>query len=560
MKYQAVLLSLGLGLLTGCMDSIDSSQNEAVTTTIAPSGQAPAVDPRPSFLIILSDDMGYTDLGAFGGDDIATPNLDALAFEGVRLTNFHAAPSCQPTRSMLMSGNGNHEAGVGSQTAYPEHEGEWGYEYRLADRIAAMPEILQNAGYDTFMTGKWHLNEGDENLPAARGFDRAFTLLEGGDGHLVSAFETEPAWSLDGERIFKPEGYSTDLFVDYMIQFMEESHADGTPFLAYFAPTAPHWPIQAHPDWMDAYAGVYDEGFDLLCTQRMQRAAELGVLPETADVENCAQRELPWPELDEETRRAYARRMEIYAAMTGQLDVRIGDLLEYMDSRGMLDNTYIIYMNDNGPQGGSGGARTMGDWTAADVDNSYEAIGTPASWGNHGLGWADATSSPFREGKSHQYEGGIRVPAFVWHSNIEVSGSIDDDRLFIMDVLPTLLDLSGTAAPEGTFLGREIIPMRGKSFASRLSGNADSVHGDNPVVFDSADKRVVFIGDYKAVKEPGFDWELYNVQDDPGELQDLAEAMPDKLSELQDAYFAQAELSNYIPLRPAAPGGGMGAN
>lgn len=519
-----------------------------------------AADSRPNFLVILTDDMGYTDLGAFGGDDIKTPNLDALALEGVRFTNFHAAPSCKPSRAMLMSGNRNHEGGVGSQTARPEFAGQWGYEYQLPDRVAALPEALQEAGYDTFMAGKWHLNDGDASLPAARGFDRAFTLLEGADSHFDSAFVTEPAWSLDGARIHKPEGHSSDLFVDHMIQFMEESHTEGNPFFAYLAPTAPHWPIQVHPDWIDAYAGAYDDGYDQLCLRRMQRASELGAIPTNANIESCAMRDTPWEDMDEDSRLASSRRMETYAAMVEHMDMRIGDLLDYMDSRGLLENTWVIYMNDNGPQGTSW-ARTVGDLLDTNVDNSYAAIGTAASWVNHGLGWADATSSPFRGGKSRQHEGGIRVPAYAWRADLPTAGALDDDRLFIMDVMPTLLHLSGTAAPGGEFRGREVIPMRGKSFANRLMGSEESVHGDNVVAFDSADKRVVFIGEFKAVKEPGTEWELFNVLEDPGELTDLSATMPEKLAQLQAAYFAQGDLSNYIPLQPVAPsGGGLGSN
>ncbi len=285
---------------------------------------------RPSFLLITTDDMGYTDLGAFGGRDIPTHNLDRLAREGVRFSNFHATPSCAPTRASLMTGTGNHEAGLGTQLKVEGLQG-WGYERFLQDRVATLPEVLQAGGYYTIMSGKWHLGAADPsggNMPGDRGFDRDFALLQGADSHYSSVYLDRVEYSEDGERLADPprDYFSTTLYVDKLIGFLRDHEGSDQPFFAWFAPTEPHWPLQYPPGFEDTYAGAYDAGFDVLCLQRMAAALEEGVIPANADTTSCNKTEKPWDELDEETRATYRRTMEVYAAMVDHLDRETGRL------------------------------------------------------------------------------------------------------------------------------------------------------------------------------------------------------------------------------------------
>lgn len=495
--------------------------------------------------------MGYSDLGAFGGDDIPTPNLDRLALEGIRFNNFHVAPSCAPTRSMLMSGTGNHEAGLGSQLVRPEYEGEWGYERYIPKRIATLPEVLRADGYHTYMTGKWHLASGDPtdaSLAGNRGFERSFSMILGGEGH-IETVATTPIYSADGKRLVEsPQDFhSTNLFVDKLLEFMESNESDARPFFAWFAPTAPHWPLQPHPDWIDRFAGAYDDGFDVLCANRLSGALEAGVLPKNARTDDCHKTESDWSDVAAEKQEMYRRSMELYAAMLAHLDHEFQRLVDYLDETGRLDNTYIIFMNDNGAQGGSFESRPPDDQR----DNSLENLGKKGSWINVGAGWADAMSIAYRGNKAVQYEGGIRVPAFVWHRDIAGKGSVDDQLLTVMDVMPTILELAGTAVPQGTFDDREVLSMRGKSFSSALRGEAGRAHSaDEDIALSSAGRNVMFRGPWKLVRELERDWELFNLDDDPGEHSNLSAQYPDLHQELIDAFGEFAAERNYIDRAP----------
>jgi arylsulfatase len=511
---------------------------------------------RPNFLLVVTDDMGYSDLGAFGGSDIPTPNLDRLALSGVRFSSFHVAPSCAPTRSMLMSGTGNHEAGLGSQLVRPEYEGEWGYERYIPPRIATLPEVLRADGYHTYMTGKWHLASGDPSdasLAGNRGFERTFAMILGGEGHIETVAST-PIYSADGRRLTEsPQDFHTStLFVDKLLEFLASNEGDSQPFFAWFAPTAPHWPLQPPPDRIDRFAGAYDDGFDELCKRRMAGALETGVLSPNARTEDCDKSELPWEALDPDKRAMYRRSMELYAAMVEHLDIEFQRLVDYLQSSGELENTYIIFMNDNGAQGGPFESRPPDDQR----DNSLENLGRKGSWINVGAGWADAMSIAYRGNKQVQYEGGIRVPAFIWHADVADKGIVDDQLLTVMDVMPTILDLAGTPQPDGTFDGRQVLPMRGKSFASVVGSDSRPAHRpEETIALASAGRNVMFRGPWKLIRELGRDWELYNLVDDPSETTDLAASRPELMRDLRAAFDRYAEERNYLDRVPTATTG-----
>ena len=513
----------------------DQVESSLATTESTPSAK------RPNFLIITTDDMGYTDLGAFGGLDIPTPNLDTLAMQGIRLTNFHASVSCSPTRSMLMSGTGNHEAGVGSQQIRPEFEGQIGYESLLSDRVVSLPERMVEAGYHTYLAGKWHLSgEAFEVLPSVRGFERSFALIPGGWDHYATTPQDEKPdvgyspdipYTEDGQLVTElpDDFYSTTAYVDKMIGYMESNESSGQPFFAWFSPTAPHWPLQVLPEWKDRFAGHFDQGYEALCYERQQNALEAGVLSDGVDMTLCPELAQPWDSLSDEEKALNRRSMELYAAMAAHMDTEFGRILEYLELSGQLDNTYIIYHNDNGPAPNE----ILDNRGRLDrFDNSFENLGNRNSWINVGPGWTDAQSAPYREHKGSPFEGGIRVPAFIWSAGSEQTGRISDSMLTIMDVMPTIMELAGIE--EADYPRQDALPIRGKSFTALLENESAVIHGsDEYIALDHSDTSFLREGDWKIVRKPGWqEWQLYNTQNDPSEQIELSEQHPEKLADL----------------------------
>ena len=541
-------------LLFGCSSELPPPEIEAENTT---QQSALGSEERPNFLLIVTDDMGYTDLGAFGGTDIPTPNLDSLAMGGLRLTNFHANVSCAPTRSMLLSGTGNHEAGMGSQWALPEFVGRTYYEGRLTDRVASLPERMLAEGYHTYMAGKWHLAGTDfAVLPSDRGFDRSFALIPGGWDHFALPAGSQkpdvgpaPDVPYVEDSVFleglPDDFYSTTTYVDKLIEYIDSNESSDQPFFAYFAPTAPHWPLQVLPAWRDRFAGDYDAGYEALCLARQQGADEAGVLPAGADLGICPEIAAPWDELTAEEQAINSRTMELYAAMVAHLDTELGRVLDYLESSGQLENTYIIYHNDNGPEGGEIFDRRS---ALSRFDNSLENLGRRNSWANLGQGWADAHSAPFRDQKSSPYEGGIRVPAFITSPETSEPGRISDSIVTVMDVMPTIMELAGIT--EASYpRASEVLSIRGASFASLLENPAAQIHAsDEAIPLDHAGLSFMLQGDWKIVRPMGGTvWQLYNRADDPNELEDLSQERPDILIELVTKFESHASGLGMVP-------------
>lgn len=544
-------MSKSIWLISSCvLFFVACSAKEPVEEVLSSTSPASTVTARPNFLLVVTDDMGYTDLGAFGGHDIPTPNLDRLAMDGVRLTNFHTNVSCAPTRSMLLSGTGNHEAGMGSQQIFPEFRGLPGYEGLLSERVASLPQRMQAGGYHTYMAGKWHLGGSAYSvLPSDRGFERSFALLPGGWDHFALEPGAEkpdvgPArdvpYTEDGRLLDKLPGdfYSTTAYVDKMISYLSSNKDSEQPFFAYFAPTAPHWPLQVLPEWKDRFAGAFDAGYEALCYQRQQDANKAGVLPAGADLSICPEIAEPWSELSEDDKALNRRTMELYAAMVAHLDTEFGRLLDYLEKSGELDNTYIIYHNDNGPEGGDIINRRSG---LQRFNNSLENIGNRDSWVNVGQGWADAQSAPFREDKGSPFEGGIRVPAFIKAPQSSEQGRISGSLLTVMDVLPTILELAGIEQ-DSYENSSELLPIRGASFAPLLADLTAVIHDDKETIaLDHAGISFLIQGDWKISRRVDSDiWQLFNKQEDPSELNDLATQQPKKLAELVAGYEAHA--------------------
>lgn len=517
----------------------------ALLLLVSAGGDARAEDGRPNILLIVADDAGYSDLGSFGGE-IQTPNLDALAAIGVRFTDFTAAPTCSPSRSMLLTGTDNHLAGLGNMAEFmaPNQVGLPGYEGHLNDRVVLLPELLQEAGYNTFMAGKWHMGEEPEHWPAARGFDRDLTLIPGGGSHL------DDMWGATGER--QPYTYNGELIralrpgfhssVDYtaaIIDNIEEHRGDGKPFFAFLALQAPHDPFQLPDDWLDRYAGRYDAGYDAVRAARIERMQEMGLLSPEATVFPRLPSIPAWEELSEDERRDSARRMELYAGMVEHMDANIGELLGYLKRTGLHEDTLIFFMSDNGSEGNF--FEIGAPW-----DNSrFEDWGKQGTFIQYGPAWAQVGAGPLRLFKGFVSEGGIRVPLIVAGEGVAGSGRIEDAFAHVMDIPATILDVAGVPHPGAA--GTDIEPLQGKSLAPVLADPAAEVRGPSDWVgWELFGNSAVRMGDWKIVRlcEPSGtgDWQLYDLAADPGETIDLAAERPeirDQLLGHWDEYVAR---------------------
>ncbi len=419
----------------------DVSPGPESATIAAPSLKAK----RPNILLIVADDLGYADLSLYGSE-IATPNIDALARQGMLLTNFYSNMACSPTRASLMSGTDNHQAGLGvmARPTNPAQIGQPGYEGFLNFRVASLASLLSDAGYHTYMTGKWHLGDTVETGPRARGFDQSFVSIDGAS-HLGGLSWDGPGLApyRDGEEMVTvgDDFYSTRFYTERMTDYIESGRGDGKPFFAYLAYTAPHWPLQAPRASIEKFAGQYDDGYEALYQRRFEKMKALGFVPEDAPGLPPIDGQPAWEELSAEQQRAEARKMEIYAAMVSDLDAYIGQLIDYLKEIGEYDNTFIFFMSDNGPEDLRRDlAQPLADWVAECCDNSYENLGNGDSYIMYGPNWARASSVAFYRAKGTGFEGGIHVPAFVHYANAIAGGERNNQFSTVMDVLPTFLE------------------------------------------------------------------------------------------------------------------------
>ena len=540
---------------------------------------------RPNFLIVVADDLGFSDTKPYGSE-IETPNLERLAREGLRMTDFHTAPTCSPTRAMLMSGTDNHIAGIGQMAeqmkADPkQYEGRPGYEGYLNFRVAALPEILQDAGYLTLMAGKWHLGMKKELSPSARGFKHCLSFLPGGGNHYnyepqldegykrMHILHSDGFWMerdsfMDRTKDLPSDFYSTKYFTDKMIEYLQERTEEelAQPFFAYLAYTAPHWPLQAAPEVIAKYKGLYDDGPDMLRLRRLEQLQKLGLVPKDIQPAPVFAATQGWGDMTSDERAASARKMEIYAAMVDQIDAHLGRLLAQLESTGELDNTFIAFMSDNGAEGllleaaPILGGRDLEDVLGAYYDNSLENMGRANSYVWYGPRWASAATAPSRGYKGMVTEGGIRCPCIVRYPPLTRSGNggISHNFATVMDIAPTVLELAGVSHPGDTFRGRPVVPFRGKSWFPFLSSKAEHIYDKqlDCTGWELFNLRAMRRGDFKAVlmnpPKGNGTWQLFNLAKDPGELEDLAETETEVLRQFLeewDKYFAETGMFEY---------------
>lgn len=520
---------------------------------------AMAADERPNFLIIVADDLGYSDLGSYGGE-IETPNIDSLATQGLQLTNFHTAPVCSPTRAMLLSGADSHVAGLGNmgELLQPFQQGQPGYEGFLNDRMVTVAQVLQGAGYNTYTTGKWHLGRTEETSPKARGFDRSFILVQGGashfdDQHAIIAADPKAIYREDGKQVEVPKGfYSSEFYTDRLISYLEADKGNDKPFMAMLSYTAPHWPLHAPDEWLDKYKGRYDGGYEQIRAARLERQKALGIVGADTQPNTPMAKGLPnWEQLSPQERQREARNMEIYAAMVSNMDFHIGRLLKYLEDQGKLDNTFIVFISDNGADGNSPvDLPGNKEWLARDFDNSLKNLGHKGSYADYGAQWAQVSSTPYPLFKGFVTEGGIRAPAIISARMLKqahLQGTRRDDMVHVMDLMPTLLDLAGVPPLGKTFQGRPVQTISGKSMLPLLEGQA---MGERQIGWELFGRKALRKGDWKIswVNQPYGDsaWRLFNLKDDPTESRNLASSEPAKLKEMQVAWEQYVKENNVL--------------
>lgn len=535
---------------------------------------------RPNILLIVADDMGYSDLGSYGGE-IKTPVLDQLAKQGVRYTDFYVSPTCSVTRSMLLSGTDNHVAGLGNmaELTAPNQMGKPGYEGVLNKRVASVAELLRDNGYHTYMAGKWHLGLKPDQIPHARGFERDFSTLVGGGSYFNDAWNVE--WQIpkmpyteDGRPVkeLPKDFYATKAYTDKTIQFIKEGRKDSKPFFAYLAYTAPHGPLHLPNDWLRRYKNRYDEGWDGIRKQRLARMQELGIVDKDA---NVADRLYFLPRstmLTPAVRVMQGRTMELYAGMVEYMDDQIGRVFNYLKEIGEYDNTVVIFISDNGAEGNNlramvaGQVGSLGFLHAMNnfAENGHNSLGRKGTFAEYGPAWAQVSMAPFRLYKGLLGEGGIRSPLIISGPGVQGAGKLNKQAtLHVMDIAPTILELAGVKHPSN-YKGRKIEPMQGKSWVGMLNGSTQSPRRpDDWLGWELFGNRAIRQGDWKIswLYEPfgTEDWQLFNLAEDLGEQHDLSDKFPRKKKALI-ALWGEYVKTNGVVIGERSPFEQMGKN
>jgi arylsulfatase len=510
----------------------------------SPRLSAAPQNPRPNILLILADDMGFSDIGCYGGE-IPTPNIDSLAAGGLRFTQFYNTARCSTTRAALLTGLLQHQTGVGilaedpGQTA-PTNAAP-GYTRFLNRNCVTLAEILQPAGYHTYMAGKWHLGyHGQEKWPRQRGFDRFYGIISGACSYLRP--HDNRGLTLDNTPLNPPTDpnyYTTDAFAGHLIQFLQDQPQD-QPFFAYLAFNAPHWPLHAREEDINKFKGQYLKGWDKLREERWKRQVSMGIVEESWGLSPRDDGARPWSQLTPEQKEQLDYRMAVYAAQVHRMDHAIGQVLNHLRSQDLLDNTITIFLSDNGacaePYNDLGGGK-------------FEDINNPDIWGavSYGTAWANASNTPFRRYKARLYEGGISTPLIIhWPAGLKTQpGSITPTRGNLTDIVPTLLELTGTPYP-ATYKQHSITPLYGRSLAPTLQ--AQNQPQPEWMFWEHYNDRVARKSDWKLIGKTGSDqWELYNLASDRTEQHNLVDEHPELVTEMAQAWQHWAETHAVLP-------------
>ncbi len=539
-----------------------------------PSVAQEAAPKKPNILLILADDVGWSDVGCYGGE-IRTPNIDRLAAEGLRFTQFYNCARCCPSRASLLTGLYPQQAGIGSMTA---DEGLPGYRGSLQDHCVTIGQVLQGAGYYTAAVGKWHV--GDHVIPTERGFDDFFGFVR---GYAVGSWEPRMMLRLpEGkpERTYKKgEYFATDAITDYALDFLATARQTTKPWFFYVAYQAAHFPLQSRPEDMAAYPALYAQGWDKIREQRLAKQKQLGLLP--VDLELTPRSPIPlkkvaenhgsltsdgnnpaWESLPEDRRADLAQRMAVYAGMLSGMDRNIGRLLDDLRAHGEMENTLILFMSDNGacaewepfgfdlkaaanPQPGTG--INMGTPGAPNVLHQGEDLGKmggPGSLFSYGSAWANASNTPWRYYKHYDHEGGISAPFIVhWPARVKAAGELRSQVSHVIDIMATCIDVAGAKYP-GEIDGKKILPPEGRSLLPAFEGK--SLDRDF-LAWEHEGNRALREADWKIVAVAGQPWELYDLAHDRTESHNVAAKHAEKVQELAAKWEEWAKRTQVLP-------------
>ncbi len=522
---------------------------------------------KPNFLVIMGDDFGYSDIGSFGSE-ISTPNLDELAKDGKILTDYHTAPTCSPARVSLLTGVDWHIGGIGTmyELIADNQVGQPGYETYINDKVVTVAELLRDAGYNTLMSGKWHLSgHGYQpgTSPYERGFSNAFTLLEDGSNHFSSA-EYVPGWTVsfmeNNTKVDRPGNgtvFSNALYTDKLLEYFKKTDLQNKPFFAYLAFQVAHTPFMApNMSIIDKYDKIYSAGWDKIRDQRFEKQKELGFWPENmTDPARLPPNEI-WDSLSGDQKAYAARVLAVHAAGIEDMDNNIGRVIQYLKDNGKYDNTFIMFTSDNGSsepfeirlfQYASGVDLTYAKQFVTGINNTLSNLGTQTSDFNYGAWGPYVAVSPLSGFKTSFYEGGTRPPFVLKLPETYSSGNASISNLvksfaYVTDITPTILDLAGVTHPS-TYQGHQVHTMMGKSLKPVLVGSAETTHPkDEPISGEMFNNTSVRMGDWKAIVY-GLpqQWKLFNIANDLGENTDLSSEHPDILQNLMIAYEKYAQ-------------------
>jgi arylsulfatase len=518
--------------------------------------------PRPNIVLVLVDDLGYSDLGCYGGE-ISTPNIDGLAAGGTRLTQFYTTARCSPSRASLLTGLHPHQTGIGVLTG---DDSPVGYKGNLHRGCATLAEILKGAGYATGLTGKWHLaadvQSPNDAWPTRRGFDYFYGTLTGCGSYYSPGTLTRGEENVEREAD-DPHFYYTDAITDEAVAFIERSTASGEPFFLYTAYTAPHWPLHAPEEEIRKYQGRFDGGWDLLRQERLERQVRLGIVEPDAVLSPRDPHEPAWEEVQEKD--WHARRMEVYAAQVDRMDQGVGRILDTLKRLGHFENTIVVFLSDNGASPEEiphmGREKFV---SRTDIFRSRTRGGEPVRLGNepaivpgpedtyssYGRPWANLSNTPFRLYKKWTHEGGIAAP-FILHwpeGNLE-PGQVLRQPHQLTHVLPTLLEGAGVEYPEAVE-GHPIPPVEGTSFLHELrAGNhVPSSSEEEPTLYwEHCGNAAARRGSWKLVREHPNPWELYDLAKDPTELNNVADQNRDLAEQLLADWSIWADRVGVLP-------------
>ncbi|MEE9369843.1 MAG: arylsulfatase [Sedimentisphaerales bacterium] len=527
-KRREFLKAIGLGgvslVIPGCSTTIPLTCNTSRN--------------RPNIVLIMADDMGYSDLGCYGGE-IQTPNLDKLAADGLRFTQFYNTARCCPTRASLMTGLYPHQTGMGWMTA--ANLGHKGYIGDLNNSCVTIAEVLKQAGYSTYMTGKWHLTydkyrDGPKhNWPRQRGFERFYGTISGGGSYFKPDKLTD-----NNTRIQAPDEdyYYTDAISDNAVRFITEHRQskDNEPFFLYVAYTCPHWPLHAKPEDIAKYRGKYIKGWDVLRAERHKRMLKMGIADKDWLITPRDKKVKTWDEVDQAKKELWDLRMAVYAAQIDCMDQGIGRIVSAVEQAGKLDNTLIVFLSDNG-----GCAEGI-----SRKDKDIELLGTDDSFESYHINWANASNTPFRLYKHWVHEGGIATPLIAhWPARIKSRGELRPQPGHVIDIMATCIDIGDVKYPR-QYQGNKIIPMEGKSLTPAFDNKPIKCEA---LYWEHESNRAIRIGKWKLVaKGKTGPWELYNLESDRTELNDVSGKYPARTKKMAAMWQNWAERSNVLPL------------